>query len=275
MIKRSALCKIIIGGTLLFSGCAGLQPARPIAAGEKMQVNFSCGITGKGLVTTTIESVAQDKSVEKSKAFAGRIQYQPVDIIAGKAQGQEPEELKLLEPEILFHIAEQAPGKLYNTPYDMVLNSELSPTIQDNNRYRMIKRVRYVPKIRTVSPRLYAQKNIPVPKAGEIEKAPDGTPHAKILAVTDTEIKKELIINPGHVLPIDCGDLRTEPGKDDDTVKVIIDSEVGRLVRTGPIIGRVVEVTGKQIKIDYGHPFAGFPLQCRVQFLEKESGEKQ
>jgi FKBP-type peptidyl-prolyl cis-trans isomerase 2 len=66
--------------------------------------------------------------------------------------------------------------------------------------------------------------------------------------------------------------------KESGNVYIIdIDAKVGALVRSGPMVGRIVEVgegeTGT-ITIDYSHPFGGESLDCDITLEGIGTGTK-
>jgi FKBP-type peptidyl-prolyl cis-trans isomerase 2 len=58
-----------------------------------------------------------------------------------------------------------------------------------------------------------------------------------------------------------------------DHFEIDTDVQVGRLVRVGPLLGRISEVEREKFKVDYGHAFGGEELVCDVRVEEAPEGD--
>jgi FKBP-type peptidyl-prolyl cis-trans isomerase 2 len=111
----------------------------------------------------------------------------------------------------------------------------------------------------------YTGKTGKVPEVGQsfvLDKLVPG----KITEVSD----KDILI---RFAPAEAKDLATPFGpvtvrETADHYELVIATETGRLVRTGPMAGRISAVDSDMMTIDYGHPFAGETLNCDVKVLK-------
>ncbi len=242
-----------------------------------MKVNYTCSAKGQGVFETTDSNVINDLDIKKSRVFSPLADPKPVNILAGMDQpGQPPWKLKDMTPEIRNKLALTLVGRNYGSTYETVIESVVPEGMEDNNRYRFVKKTRRVPRVRKIPINDYLAGHGKIPVVGEklYDKAGSDSlqnPFATVVAVDNNDVSIELIAGNGNRSDLPWGTLKTVDKGDKNTVTVVLESEVGLLVRTGPVVGRVVEINDKTVKIDYGHPFAGEILECHVDILDKET----
>jgi FKBP-type peptidyl-prolyl cis-trans isomerase 2 len=266
----------MVSGIALCSGCSSLQnKGVVINPGDQVKVDYTCVAQGKGVVDTTLSAVADDENIPKSKAFFKLSEYQPLKVIAGPADRGASNGLKALDKEILNQIAPQVIGKTAGQAYDMVLAAETPQGIEDAIRYRVVDRIKKIKKVTTVSRKQYLFDQKKEPEVGKI-LYDNGVPSVKIIAADDKEVTFEKVLNKEGPTywEVDFGVCRLDD-LGDGFVQVTVDTQVGRLVRRGRVIGRVSKITDKNVVMDFGNPFAGYPLECKVQILDESGKDDQ
>nr|WP_320191731.1 hypothetical protein [uncultured Desulfobacter sp.] len=263
--------KIILTALIMtfLTGCTALKSVEVVQEGRQVQVDYSCVTEAKELISTTLTSDIENSQIKKSNGFIEHDEYSAVDLTAGEeAPGQWDDKLKMVEPEILTKISLQLPGMEIGKEKTIFIESEIPEGMKENNRYRVIKRVSKTPKIQSVPvdqfKSLYGDSE---PAPGDIIRI-EGKPIFKVLEVSAGHLKTEFIAQ-GSENDTPWG--KAVNSIEGDMVVTTIESVPGTIVKTGPVIGEVSEITEDTIKVDYGHPFAGKTLTCRVKVL----GEKQ
>ncbi|MCG8551706.1 MAG: hypothetical protein MI799_14995 [Desulfobacterales bacterium] len=268
MKKKIVLTVLIM---TFLTGCTALKPVEMVKKGRQVKVDYSCVLENKELIATTLISDVENSLLKKSNGFIEHDEYGPMELTAGQeAPGQWDDKLKMVEPEILTKISFQLPGMEIGKEKTIVLESETPEGMKEKNRYRVIKRVRKAPKIRSISvdqyKKMYGDSE---PAPGDIIKI-NGKPTFKVFDVSAGRLKIEFI---GQGIENDTPWGKAVSHIEGDMVVITIKAVPGTIVKTGPVIGEVSEVTEDSIKVDYGHPFAGKTLTCRVKVLgEKQTG---
>lgn len=290
MKKQVFIFLAVLG--FMMSACAVRQTPEPetvqgagVIKGEWVRVNYTCSAKNHGLIDTTDGLAGQDPGIEKSRIFRMPVTPGPVKLLAGMNQpGQVNDKLKDLTPEIHNQIARTLVYKKYGAVYETKIDAAVPSGMMDSNRFRYIPREKQVPRIQTIPLADYIARHKSEPISGKLmyKNAQNRVPEcvwAKITAVDEQQVTLELIpedeSNPEARCDVHLpwGTPRLVDRGDRDMLTTVIESQIGLLVRTGPVAGRVVEINDKTIKIDYGHPFAGETLKCRVEILDKEEKE--
>ncbi|WP_321417721.1 hypothetical protein [uncultured Desulfobacter sp.] len=266
MKKKIVLTVLII---TFLTGCTALKPVEMVQEGRQVEVDYSCVTENKELIATTLNSDVKNSSLKKSNGFIEHDAYGPVDLTAGEdAPGQWDDKLKMVEPEILTKISLQLPGMEIGKEKTIVLESETPEGMKEKNRYRVIERVNKAPRIHSVPVDQFKKMfGYSEPALGDIVKI-NGKPAFKVLDVSAGHVKTNFI---GRGIENDTPWGKAVSRIEGDMVVTTIEAVPGAIVKTGPVIGEVSEITEDTIKVDYGHPFAGKTLTCRVKVL----GEKQ
>ncbi len=271
MKKNLKMTAKIISSVLMFvslSGCAAVAPVKKIEEGRRVKVDYSCVVDDEELIATTLIPDVKDPLVKKSNGFIELSEYSPVELTAGKeAPGQWDDKLKKIEPEILTNISFQLPGMEIGKEKEIILKSEIPEGMKEKNRYRVIKRVTKVPRIRSVPIDQYKKTSggsLPAP--GDIIPF-HGKPLFKVLNVSSEYVNLETITQ-GIERETPWGKAVTHI--QGDMVVTTIEAIPGTIIKTGPVIGEITEVTEDTIKVDYGHPFAGRVLKCKVKVIEEK-----
>ena len=267
MLQKIVLFSIPLA---LFLGCAGLEPVPRVEKGEKVRVEFTCRTPGNKVMDTTSPVLAKDESIAKARVFAPRQNLKPVDLTAGENPPDlKPGDIQFLDTDIRTGLAHALVGREKGKPLEVVLESKAQSRLEDSQRYRKIMRVRTVPRVQTIPCDQYQATHGRLPEIGELFKE-NGQAHAEVIALDPDNITIRLITDPPFTVDTPWGKARTDG--DEKEVRVTIEAEVGTLVRTGGLIGRISEINEKNIVVDYGLPFGGQTLNCTVEILD--NGEK-
>ncbi len=104
----------------------------------------------------------------------------------------------------------------------------------------------------------------------------NGVPSVKIIAADDKAVTFEKVLNEDGPTywEVDFGVCQLDD-LGDGFVQVTVNTQIGRLVRRGRVVGRVSEITDKNVIMDFGNPFAGYPLECKVRILDGTGEDDQ
>lgn len=253
------------------AGCAVREPGNVISKNDYIKVNYTCRTQRNEVIATTDQKVAENPEILKSNVLAKREKREPETIIAGQENQGQPakDRLRFLAPEIRKQIAMQLVGKQIGKPYEMTLESAVPEGIKSSNRYMTFKLVRKVPRVQSVSRYAFFRGLKREPVVGEVLKR-DGIAYARVLKISKDTVVYEMINEEKLVINTPWGKARviSEPGS--KWIETRIDVQKGSLVRTGGVIGKVIEITETTFKVDYGHPFAEECLSCIVLPMEKK-----
>lgn len=255
------LCWIFVGLVVPVCPVWGGQRVEP---GDKVMVDITCRLDDTGeLVLSTLERTATDAEVPRANVFLPLKEYGHWELFAGSGYGGPPfGRLLTLEGEIGAQISKKLPGKTVGVPFQAEIRSEVPPELADQERYMTMNAYLLEPKTQKVSLEFAREKLDRDPKPGDLfDKVDDVT-------VTVTRIEGEEVWLRVDI--VDGGTLQTDWGKavlediDEKRYRKILRPQIGDLVRTGPVIGRISDVKEQTYTVDYGHPFGGRTLVCDV-----------
>lgn len=258
---------------LLISGCAGLSETHKVSEekiiriGQTVTFNYTCRTGNNQVIDTTIRSVADDPLIAKSRVFQEKSDYRPVSLAAGEdPYPHSVNKFKKLTPEILKRLAFALVGKTMGAKHQIDIASEVSEGLGDHpHRFEKAPLETKSPLIRTYPAGIYISKTGRAPEVGEVARF-NGKPYTQVISVDDKQVKVKMIVKE-DILDLRFGKAKfVNNGK--EMVSTIFDAETGRLVEKYGYIGRIVEVTDKNLVVDYGHPFGGEILKCDVEILE-------
>lgn len=238
-----------------------------IEHGERVMLDYTCRTHDNQVVDTTLESVAQNTSMEKSRVFQERDRYVPTGLVAGQEQHDPyPNKLKPLKQEILNQLAFAIIGKVIDKDLSLTINAEVPEGMDPNNRFAVVPRVRITPVNRTLAVETYKRNKNKEPELNEIIEI-KGEPHAQIIAIGEKELTYKLIFGQ---LTVDTAWGPAKAVTRGDRIVTTIESKPGMLVRSGGFIGVVTKVTDEKIFVDYGYPFGEPRLKCDVKVTKQE-----
>lgn len=236
--------------------------AKPIQAGEKVIVDFTCYLPNGELAASTDPKLSEQTGVVASKIFRKKTNPSPLLVSAGKeeaASGQT--KILSFEDEIISKIAQELVGMETGEARATVISSEVDKSLRDDERYLEVSRVRYRPKELRMSKDRFRSETGKEPQVG-IAYTIDPALPGRIESIGDQEVTIIFPAQAGNYVqtPIGRGMVR-DGGKQ---WEIHLDVQKGDLIRTGPLVGRVTDVTERLVIIDYGHRLGGEVLNCTI-----------
>ncbi len=246
-----------------FLGPAAAAPADSIKAGDPVEIHYTCRLKNGEIAATTEQSVADDASLKKSDIFDPSYKRGGIEMAAGGTPGKTPDtspsNLKNFEAqvanELLAAVVRREPGEYRNV--ELKMKPVYSATPGQNDLPMALVRKR--PKEMTIPLSEY--------KAHFGGDAQVGAPYVrdpavpgKVESVTESNVIVKFEAKPGTVVQTPVGKGTIRDGG--DHWEIVIDAQVGRLLRTGPLVGRISQITKDVFIIDFGAPFKDEPLQC-------------
>jgi len=246
-----------------FPGPVAADPADAIKAGDPVEIHYTCRLKSGESVATTEQSVADDASLKKSNIFYAHHQRDPIKESAGGIGNDTPAAMlsrfkdfeAQVANELLSVVAGRKPGEYRNV--EIKIKPVYSPHPGENDLPMALVRKR--PKEMNILKSDYRAQFGKEPVIGDLYVRDPAIP-GTIDAVTDLEAVVKFLSVPGKVVDTPFGKGTIRDGG--DHWEIVIDAQVGRLVRTGPIVGRISKITKDVFIIDFGAPFKDEPLQC-------------
>jgi FKBP-type peptidyl-prolyl cis-trans isomerase 2 len=242
--------------------CATIQPAEPIKPGDKVGVDFTCRLANGEIAATTDKAIASDKRVKKATIFQARKSDEPLVITAGpdeKIYGKRGS--RGFEGEIVAEAAEAVVGMRPGETRHMEIRRERNKPMGNEPMVLEMARIRTRAKEVRMTPAEYKGRTGKDPEVGQSYTMDPAVP-GKVESVSDQQVVIRFHAEPGKKVktPLGEGEIR-ETGKD---YEIVINAKQGDLVRSGGMVGRIVEVGERMITIDYGHPLGYEELKCEV-----------
>jgi FKBP-type peptidyl-prolyl cis-trans isomerase 2 len=271
------------GASLLFflfltAGCAGMSskpsaPA-PVTLGQSVQVDYTCMLTGGELAATTSAETAGSSAIARASIFAAPEQYGPVPMTAGEAAectecDRDRRHFRLvLEETIQKQLIGLQPGRKTTMA---VTTDEL---LMDGQEGRIkIRRHQSRLRVKPFEGRQLEEMLGRPPVQGEtVKPAGSAVLPFKVLEVKGPAVLVEFQVDPARPFPTPFG-AAAITAMDDKEFRITINPDIGHLVRSGGLIGRVAAVDEEYITLDYRHPFGYEELLCEVTVAEAAPGQ--
>ena len=253
---------------LLFSsvGCAGIQPLpAPITLGQPVRVDYTCMLSNGSLAATTSEDKGGSSDSARSSIFAAPEKYGPVRMTAGEVAectecDRDRRHFRLvLEETIQKQLVGLPPGRktAMAVTTDELLLDEQEGQIK-------IRRSQSRLRVKPFDGRQLQEMLGRMPAVGETV-APAGSSILpfKVLEIKGPAVIVEFLVDPDLPFPTPFGPAAIT-SSDDKEFGITINPAMGHLVRSGGLIGRVVDFDDEFITLDYRHPFGYEELLCEV-----------
>jgi len=269
MISIATLIASMSGGCSSSRELAGPPITKPAAvsakghtvvAGEPAQIHFTCRLDN-GEIAASSDMAEEDANLIKSSIFRARQANTPIVISAGEAADTpDTGSQRGFEAEIIYQLSKAIVGLKTGERQAVTIRAERLPETHKNENFLQIAKVRRRNKEVRLTPEEYRAKTGKTPQTGDsfiIDPAVPG----KITSVTQGDV----IITffpAAKVVATPFGEAAVRELA--DRYEIDIDAHTGTLVRTGPLVGRIVGVDDRFITIDYGHAFGGEPLTCDI-----------
>ncbi|MFW8602235.1 hypothetical protein ACOHYD_12245 [Desulfobacterota bacterium M19] len=269
------LILLLVLTALPLDGCADSRPrpaARLVRAGDKVAVSYTCTLADGSLAVTNERRVANNSATTKSPLFRMPESFGPQLMTATVKPVIDPtghtEMLGFTVKSFEEAVSEQLGGRLVGLPYDeerqVRLSADVPKGLNGGDRYLLRYRKTTHPKVLnvplwSVSKRLGKDSVV----AGASWQGRDGiTFVVESFAGKIVKLRRE--IKSGTRVQTPFGPA-VVLDKDKSYYTLNIDPKAGTLVRSGPLVGRIIKVTGKSFTLDYGNPFGFENLNCRVR----------
>ena len=244
-----------------------IAASRGIASGDEVSMQYTCFLDNQELAATTVEKVAEDPGIKKSSIFVKPASFGPVTIKAGGEKDCEEcekkkKELQQFEKVIEARLSEAVVGWQIGEKKRIDLSAPERTDVPKTERFIQLAKVRRAPKELRIQREQYVAQNHEQPAVGQkVNSAPPLT--GEVISIG----KDEVVIRfyPGPEKTIDSPFGKKTAYDRGDYYEIVIDAQVGALVRTGPLVGRIAEVGEKMFTLDYGQPFGGKTLSCEVE----------
>lgn len=238
-----------------------MGPAR-VKPGDIVTVDYTCRLRNGEVVFTTEEAVAKQKETRAS-IFLPLREYRPEDIVAGGPDDKPRSgNLKAFEYEVSWRVAQAVVGMKAGEQAMVVLKSEPPGGLSDSDRYITLSRVLRMPKERRVPVETLKKQLGHDSVAGEQAFSFNGFT-GTVFSINGNEAVLKISVTDGRVVdqPFGKGIVRDYP----DHYDIVTQAEVGHLVRSAELVGRIIKTDEKTFTVDYGHPFGGEELECDVK----------
>ncbi|MBE9550458.1 MAG: FKBP-type peptidyl-prolyl cis-trans isomerase [Proteobacteria bacterium] len=261
---------------VVLSGCAltGSGPAHVVKPGDQAMLNYTCRLKNGEIVATTDEGVAKNQSLPKASIFREKLHYRALRLVAGgKTACQDcPEEIhKGFEEDIAARLAEAIVDLRVEESRTVEITAAVPPGMKKDEQFIQMARVRNAPREMRMAKDIYAGRTGKPPEVGQEVDFNPAVP-GKVTSVIGDEVVIQFFILPGAGRDTSFG---KETVRDmGDHFEIVIDACEGHLVRSGPLVGRIVDVDERLFTLDYGHPFGGEALMCDVTVGSAQTPEK-
>lgn len=268
---QTVIRKVIVASAALglLNGCATVtSPTETIVYGETVQADYTCSVEDGSILVTTREAVAKDKKGHFSHAFIPPNTYAPATITIGQqTPAQNKPEVRSVNDEIAAKLAEKLEGLTFNTPHHLTVTSDAIADIPKMERYLQYARTMRRPKQRSIPKTQFVANTGQEPVVGEVLFLGRTMPW-KVLDVQTDSVTIEYQLKDGQKVKMPYGEAIVHDRGDHYILE--IETRPGGLVRVGPYIGRIVDITDNLFIVDFEHPFGGRELTCEVTATKME-----
>jgi FKBP-type peptidyl-prolyl cis-trans isomerase 2 len=227
-----------------------------------VQIDYTCRTVDGAIAATTSEAVTQDADLPKAGIFAMPRAYQPVTVIAGEpAEASQQPMAQGFDEALTAALTRQVVGLSPDSSQRVEVTAATDAALPRHERFIDLARVRTRSKDLTTTLPEYEAKTGKAPEIGDIVAFEAGMT-GQVVEIAGGQVTFRLEAEPGTVLATTFGPARVRDAG--DHFEIDIEAEEGGLVRTGPLVGRIVNVTASMFTLDFGHPFGGEALRCEV-----------
>lgn len=266
-VPKIIMTLLAVAGVLFLSGtivgAAELQPETgAVSSGDPVKVHFTCRFKNGETAISTYQALSKDTSVPKSTIFLERDRNTPIGLIAEK-EPPKPEKPNLMgfESWLFYRMSSALVGIKRGEKTTVEIGAERLEECEKEEHSIKMARVRERPKEKRMTPEEYKNRTGKTPEPGQPYIIDPVLP-GKVLFVTEKEVLIRFSPKNKTKVPTPFGEgIVTEYP---DRFEIVINAQPGTLVRSGGIVGRIINVDERFITIDYGHPFGGETLSCDI-----------
>jgi FKBP-type peptidyl-prolyl cis-trans isomerase 2 len=258
---------------IMVTGRPAIGEPRTVYIGDEVLVYFTCRLKDGSIVMTTDAALAEDKNESKAGIFLPLKEYGPVTMTAGSGRkGPDYGKIKTIENEILESLSLVIVGMEEGSHGVFEVGSQIMPDLTEEDRFLRLSRIRRQSKSIKVHPETFKKAHGKEPVLGDIIISEDYTGLSmEVLSVTDDEVQVNVSMKEGMKMDLPLGTGTVYDAG--DHYEIVIDMHIGKLLRSGVIVGRVIDIEGEMLTIDYGHPFGHETLSCDVTVVEISTNE--
>ncbi len=199
----------------------------------------------------------------KSVVFLPRSKDDPVAVTAvDGSKDLQPRDFISFENEIITQLSHSVTGMKMNESRTIELHADRVAGLQPGDQIVRLARIRVRPKEMRMTSAEFKARTGKEPAVGEEFKSNFEIP-GKVASVSENDVLVRFFAQPGSVIetPFGKGTIREK----EKNYEIVIDTPIGKLVRSGGLVGRISEVESRLFTVDYGHPFGGETLTCDVK----------
>ncbi|BBO92849.1 hypothetical protein [Desulfosarcina ovata] len=274
MCKRNIqLGRTIIAGALALSmlyGCTTTSTSvKRINAGDAVLVDYTCRIENGDILASTQEQIVFEKEAQVSHAFVPMKSYGSIPLMVNREMKKTGKPItRGLQEEISYRLGKQLIGQAYDQILHLAVASEAIENLPKMERYLQIAKIIRRPKQRDMPKADFIKVAGKEPKVGEI-LFEDRSLQWRVMDVQKDSVTIRYLAEEGQRITLPSFGEAIVREKDDH-YNLEIQGRPGSLIRVGPYIGRIVDITNKLFIIDFEHPFGGRELSCEVT-VKKEN----
>ncbi|OHB32327.1 MAG: hypothetical protein A2X84_02000 [Desulfuromonadaceae bacterium GWC2_58_13] len=237
-----------------------------IRPGDSVHLHYVCRFKNGDLADTTLSESRLAQGTKKAEIFRSIQNDAPLFLQAGDAPKSEGgPSVRDYSDEIAAQIARSLVGMEGSEQQTVKI-------VADQAQYRekstiSLARVRQRPRELRLMPEEYAKRTGKTAEPGaDFTLDPDFPGTVVSVRQDEVLIRFEAPADKTLATPFGPATIR-----ETDTLYLVdIHVRQGALVRSGPMVGRIVSVDEKMFTVDYGHPLAGQDLDCEVTILSSE-----
>ena len=257
MVIPIGFASLFLGGTAHAISSSEGQ----IHLGDRVEVELTCRMSSGAVAASTLPAEA-DQAVLKAPVFTPRSTSEPLVIAAGPGAGAPPAgRERSFEEDILERIGAEIVGKPSGQPLQLKLFAGNQPERTESDYVLSLARIRKRPAEVRMTVEAYRSRMGKAPEVGEGYTTDPALP-GRVTSVQGDEVVITFSPKDGSRVSTPLGE--AEVRRTAEGYELHIDARPGQLVRTGHLVGRIVQVTDDQILIDYRDPFGGETLECEV-----------
>jgi FKBP-type peptidyl-prolyl cis-trans isomerase 2 len=244
---------------------------RTVASGDRVKLDFACSLPNGELAATTSKSLTKDPNVIKSSIFIPYKSGEPYQLVAGPAK-QIANKNSSFEDDIITRLSQLVVGLKEGDERKVILTAAVAEGSASSDGVLKMAKVRQRPKELRMPREQFVANTRSQPELGK-EFTLDPLFPGRVTEITDTEVVVRFRLKDEVTetsTPFGEGTIsETSSG-----YEIHIDAKQGRLVRSGPIVGRISQVDEKSITVDYRDHFGGESLACELHVVKVEPGEQ-
>ncbi|WP_246561728.1 hypothetical protein [Geobacter grbiciae] len=239
-----------------------------IKAGDPVQVTYTCFDGTGALAATNVREAAESGGVKKGALFVAPREFSPLQLTAGTRPESKD---KGFDDELAAGLAGAVVGKGVDETVSVELVGGPLEGLSGGDRYLKMATVRKRAKELRLGREEYLTRTGREPEKGRRFVLDPALPGV-VEEVSDKEVVIRFPLPEGGVVQTPFGPGTVRDGG--DQWEIVIDAAVGRIVRSGPLAGRISDVNERFFTIDYGYPFGGESLRCDVKAEKAEKVEQ-